>query len=237
MTLKNMFYKNDYFNRFTMMLNEIQQQKLLNASVIVFGVGGVGGAVANFLVRCGIKRIGIVDFDTINSTNINRQLVAFSNNVGKLKVDELETMLKNINPNVIIDKYPFKLDSESISKIDFSKYDIISDCIDDIPNKKLLITSAHQLNKYIICACGAGNRYEDVPNFEITDISKTSYDPIAKILRKFCKEFGINKLDVCYTKQKAIKFDCKTIASVVYYPISMACCITAKIINKIIKES
>lgn len=229
-----MFYNNDYFNRFTMMLDESAQQKLQNASVIVFGVGGVGGALANFLVRCGIKRIGIVDFDYISPSNINRQLVAFSNNIGKLKVDELEIMLKNINPNVIVDKYPFKLDSESINKIDFSNYDIIADCIDDIRNKKLLITSANKLNKYIICACGAGNRYEEIPNFEVTDINKTSYDPIAKILRKFCKENGINKLDVCYTKQKATKFDCKIIASVVYYPISMACCITAKIINKIL---
>ena len=217
-----------------MMLDNDKQEQLINSSVIVFGVGGVGGAVANFLIRSGVKRLGIVDFDTISTTNINRQLVAFSDNVGKLKVDELEIMLKSINPDVIIDKYPFKLDSDTINQIDFSKYQIIADCIDDIPNKKLLISKANELNKYIICACGAGNRYEEIPNFEVTDIKNTSYDAIAKILRKFCSEQGIKKLDVCYTKQKAVKFDCKTIGSVVYYPVSMACCITAKIINKIL---
>ena len=82
---------------------------------------------------------------------------------------------------------------------------------------------------------GAGNRYEEVPQFEIVDISKTSYDKIAKILRKFCSQEGIKKLQVCYTKQKAVKFDCNIIGSVVYYPVNMASVMCAKVINDIIK--
>ena len=83
---------------------------------------------------------------------------------------------------------------------------------------------------------GAGNRYQEIPHFEIANIGKTSYDPIAKILRKYCEKERINKLTVCYTKQKALKFDCKSVGSVVYYPVSMACTMCAKIINDILTK-
>ena len=229
-----MSYNLEFLNRFTMMLNENQQDKLKNASIIVFGVGGVGGALVHMLVRSGISHIGIVDFDKIDITNVNRQLVAYQNNVGKLKVDELESQLKNINPNVKIDKFCLKYGEETANQIDLIKYNYIVDCIDDIKAKKLLIKLANEINKPILSAMGAGNRYAEIPNFEIADISKTSYDPIAKILRKYCAEERIKKLNVCYTKQKSTKFDCKTIGSVVYYPINMASVMCAKVINDVL---
>ncbi len=218
-----------------MMLTESQTKRLTNASVIVFGVGGVGGALATFLIRSGVDRIGIVDFDKVSPSNINRQFVANVNTIGELKVEQLKQDLLNINPDAKIDIYPFKLDENTINNINFNNYDIVADCIDDIKNKKLLIKHTNQINKYIICACGAGNRYKENPNFTVADIKKTSYDPIAKILRKFVLSEGIKKLDVCYTKQKATKFDCKTVASVVYYPVSMACTMCCHIINKLIE--
>lgn len=229
-----MSYNLEFLNRFTMMLNENQQDKLKNASTIVFGVGGVGGALVHMLVRSGISYIGIVDFDKIDITNVNRQLVAYQNNVGKLKVDELESQLKNINPNVEIDKFCLKYGEETANQIDLTKYNYIVDCIDDIKAKKLLIKQANELNIPILSAMGAGNRYAEIPNFEIADISKTSYDPIAKILRKYCAEERIKKLNVCYTKQKSTKFDCKKIGSVVYYPINMASVMCAKVINDVL---
>ncbi len=228
-----MFYK-EYFNRFTMMLTQEQTEKLFSARVLVFGVGGVGSAVVHMLARSGIQHIGFVDFDDIDETNINRQLVANSKNIGKLKVDELEQQLKEINPNIEVDKYPLKFSEETMNNVSFD-YDYIVDCIDDISAKKLLIQIANDKKIPILSAMGAGNRYEEIPNFEISNISKTSYDPIAKILRKFCSEQGINNLQVCYTKQKAIKFNCKTIGSVVYYPINMASVMCAKVVNDIIK--
>ena len=235
-----MCFKNiEYLNRFSQMLTKSQLDKLFSARIILFGAGGVGGAVAHFLVRAGIQNLDVVDFDKIDITNINRQLVAYQNNVGKLKVDELKTQLKNINPNLKIKTFPIKYGEETQHLIDLSKYDYIIDCIDDIKAKKLLILNAKAQNKYILCAMGAGNRYKSIPQFEIADISKTSYDPLAKIMRKFCAEQRIKHLDVCYTKQKTDNLSqktCKTIASVVYYPISMACAITAHITNKIVKE-
>lgn len=214
------------------MLNEEQVKKLVTTRIIVFGTGGVGSAVCNFLVRSGICNLTIVDFDTVDITNINRQLVANVGNIGKLKVEELKTQLLSINPNANITAIAEKYDENS--KIDLSQFDIIIDCIDDIKAKKHLIMQAKSNNVYVICSMGAGNRYSEIPHFEIADVSKTSYDPIAKILRKFCAENRINKLDVCYTKQKATKYDCKTVASVVYYPVMMAGTIVAKVITKIV---
>ncbi len=234
MISKNMSCNTNFLDRFTIMLDTENVDKIKSARIILFGVGGVGGALAHMLVRSGIEHLTIVDFDTIDITNINRQLVAYQDNIGKLKVDELSKQLLNINPALKIIKHPIKLDENTVNTIDFNNYDYIIDCIDDISAKKLLIKMANELNIYLLSAMGAGNRYRDIPSFEIVDISKTSYDPIAKILRKFCQQEGIHRLDVCYTKQKAMKFDCKTIGSVVYYPLNMATVMCAKIINKII---
>lgn len=217
-----------------MMLNPEQTKNLFNKSIIVFGVGGVGGAVAHMLIRAGIQNITLVDFDKIDISNINRQFVANTTNMGKVKVEEIKNQLQEINPNAKIEICNTKYSQETEHLIDLSKYDYIIDCIDDIKAKKLLILNANKLNIPIICAMGAGNRYEGIPNFEIAKISKTSYDPIAKILRKFCAEQGINNLQVCYTKQKATKLNGKTIGSAVYYVVNMATVICAKVVNDIL---
>lgn len=222
----------DFLNRFTLMLTPEQVNKLVSARIIVFGTGGVGSSVCNFLVRSGICNLTIVDYDTIDITNINRQLVANFSNIGKLKVEEMKAQLLGINPNAKITAIAEKYDENS--SINLGQFDIVIDCIDDIKAKKHLILQAKAKKVYIICAMGAGNRYKEIPQFEIADISKTSYDPIAKILRKFCAENRINKLDVCYTKQKSIKYDCQTIASVVYYPVMMAGTMVAKVVTKIV---
>ena len=231
-----MFYNTEFLTRYFTMLDTAKQEKIMTSSVLIFGVGGVGSAVAEFLVRSGIHHIGIVDFDTIDITNINRQLVANSKNVGKLKVDEMAKKLLKINPNLKINKYPIKFCTENSKQIEFSSYDYIIDCVDDIKAKQLIIKLSKEHNKYLICAMGAGNRYNEIPQFEISDIHKTSYDPLAKIIRKYCVKEGIKKLEVCYTKQKAVKFDCNFIASVVYYPVNMATVICARVLNKIIEE-
>jgi len=223
------------FSRFTDMLSTEQVEKLFSARVIVFGLGGVGGAVAHMLVRSGISNLVIVDFDKIDETNINRQFVANIHNVGELKTDEMSKQLKDINPDINLTVYNLKLDENTISRIDFDNIDYVVDCIDDVSAKKLLIRKAKEKNIPILCAMGAGNRYDEIPHFEIADISKTSYDKLAKAMRKFCEIENIKNVNVCYTKQKPIKFDCKNILSVVYYPVNMATIMTAKVINDIIK--
>lgn len=234
----------EYLNRFAQMLTKTQLAYLLKAKIIIFGVGGVGGALAHFLVRSGVQNLDVVDFDKIDITNLNRQLISFQNNVGKLKVEELKTQLKNINPNLNINTFAIKYSVETQNEIDLKQYDIILDCVDDVAAKKLLVLNAKANNVYILSAMGAGNRYKDIPQFEIADISKTSYDALAKIMRKFCAQNGIKHLDVCYTKQTTAtsltknlaQKTCKNISSVVYYPITMAAAMCAHVINKIVKE-
>lgn len=226
---------NEIFKRFTDMLSTEQVEKLFSARVIIFGVGGVGGALAHMLVRAGIQQIDIVDFDKIDITNLNRQLVSNINNVGKLKVEELEKQLKEINPDLKINAFPLKLDGNTISLFDFKSYDYCVDCVDDVNAKKLLIKNVKMAGTSLLCAMGAGNRYDEIPTFEIVDISKTSYDKLAKVMRKFCESERIKNVQVCYTKQKPLKFDCKTILSVVYYPMNMASVMSAKIITDIVK--
>ncbi|MBE5741367.1 MAG: tRNA threonylcarbamoyladenosine dehydratase [Clostridiales bacterium] len=228
-------YCKDIFTKTTMMLSASETERLFSARVLVFGVGGVGGAVVHMLARAGVQNVGVVDFDTIDISNINRQFVANYKNIGKLKVDEIEFQLKSINPDIHIQKYPFKLDEDTINSIDFSSFDYIVDCIDDINAKKLLIKYAYEHKIPILCAMGAGNRYQGIPSFEIAKIEDTSYDKIAKLLRKFCAQEHIKKLQVCYTKQKPMKFDCKIIGSMVYYVVNMASVMCAKVINDIIK--
>lgn len=226
----------EIFSRFTMMLSTSQVERLFASKIIVFGVGGVGGAVAEMLVRSGIKHLTVVDFDFVDKTNINRQLVANINNIGNLKVEEFKNKMKSISPSANIQVVSEKLTAENLELFNLKDYDYIIDCIDDLNAKKALIKYAKLNNINILCAMGAGNRYKEIPQFIIEDISNTTYDKIAKILRKFCVQEGIKKLNVCYTKQESIKTNCKTIGSVIYYPISMACAMCAKVINDLIKE-
>ena len=187
---------NDIFSRFTMMLSASQVEKLFASKIIVFGVGGVGGAVAEMLVRSGIQHLSVVDFDDVDITNINRQLVANVNNVGKLKVEEFKSKIETISPSARIKIFSEKLTQENIETFKLKDYDYIVDCIDDIKAKKALIKFATSNNIPILSAMGAGNRYKEIPQFEVVDISKTSYDKIAKLLRKFCNEEGIKNLNV-----------------------------------------
>ncbi len=224
-----------FLDRFSLMLSAEEMHNLMSSRILIFGVGGVGGALAQFLVRSGVGRVGIVDFDHVDITNLNRQLISFRSTMGELKVDTLSRQLKDINPDLIVDKYPIRYSAESETQVDFSAYDYIVDCVDDLPAKKLIIQRAKSEKIPLLCAMGAGNRYSEIPSFEIADIFKTSYDPIAKIIRKFCKDAAINHLNVCYTKQKYVKNVCKTVASVVYFPVNMATVMCAKIVNDILK--
>lgn len=223
-----------YLERFELLVGKESIAKIKRVNVIIFGVGGVGAAVAEMLVRCGVLNISLVDPDKVDVTNINRQIFSSKDNIGKLKVVELGKCLKKINPMVEMQLIRTEFSQKNLKKFNFNSYDIIIDCIDSIAEKKLLIMQAKEHKKYIICAMGAGNRY-GIPHFECTNIHKTVYDPIAKIIRKFCVENKIKKLDVVYTKEKSIKTNTNFVGSAVYYPWNMATIIAAVVINKIIK--
>lgn len=224
---------NVFLSRFELLVGIEALEKIQNTRVIVFGLGGVGGSVCDMLVRSGISYLTIVDFDKVDESNINRQIVACSSTIGKYKTDVLEQLLLDINPHCYVTKITQKYDLTTVKNFDFSQFDVIIDCIDDVKNKKLLIKNAKKSKAYILSSMGAGNRY-GIPQFELSDIHKTSEDGLAKAIRKFCVLEKIKKLDVVYTKQVPVK-NLEKVGSVVYYTTNMATIIAANIINKIIK--
>lgn len=220
------------YERTELLLGSINLAKLKKANVIVFGVGGVGGHVIESLVRTGVGNITIVDDDVVTESNINRQIIALNSTLGRPKVEVMKERLLDINPSLnVIDVYK-RFEEATKEAFDFSKYDYIIDAIDSLREKVLLIKEATSKNGNIISSMGAGNR-SGIPNFKITDIYKTSYDPLAKKIRSMLKEKGIKKLTVAYTNEPAIKQ--KPTASVAYYPSVCGITIASYVINELIK--
>ena len=194
----------EQFKRFALLVGPESLDILKNKKVAVFGLGGVGGSVCDALARSGIGQITIVDNDVVDITNINRQLIANLDVVGQNKVDVMERHLKSINPDIkIIKKKMFYL-PENADELDLSDYDYVIDAIDTVVSKINIIFRCSTNNINVISALGCGNKM-DPSKLEITDISKTSYDPLAKVLRRELRKLGINHLKVVYSKEEAMK--------------------------------
>ncbi len=192
------------FSRSARVIGENGLQKLNNSSVIVFGLGGVGGAAAESLVRAGIGTIGIVDKDVVDVTNINRQLMANSGNIGTLKTQATAERLLTINPDLKINRYDLFYLPETAHEIDLSQYDFIVDCIDNVTAKLELISRANELNIPIISSMSTGNKLHP-ELLEIADIKKTSVCPLARVMRRELRNRGVNELTVVYSKEEPVK--------------------------------
>ena len=228
------------FSRTEAMLGKDAMTKLQNSHVIVFGVGGVGGHSVEALVRSGIGHITIVDFDKVEETNINRQLVALTSTIGKSKVEALKERLLDINPDLDIEAIEKFYLPENENEFDLSKYDYIVDAVDNMSAKISLVVRANELNVPIISAMGAGNKIEPTM-LEVSDIYKTSVDPLAKILRHELRQRGIKKLKVVYSKEEPIKVDLKdekrraSPGSTSFVPPAMGLIIASEVIKDLIK--
>ena len=194
---------NNFYERTRLLVGDDAIKKLGDASVAIFGVGGVGGYVAEALARSGVGRIDLFDNDTISITNVNRQIIALNSTVGRYKTEVMLERILDINPNCKVTAYNLFYDPESAKEIDLSKYDYIADAIDTVKSKIELVKRAKTLGTPIISAMGAGNKL-DPTAFEISDISKTTVCPLARVMRKELKAIGINHLKVCYSKESPI---------------------------------
>ncbi len=189
------------FQRTELLIGKENLNKLQHSHIIVFGVGGVGGFAIEALVRSGIGEISIVDFDTVDLTNLNRQIIATQNSIGKLKTSVMKDRLFSINPNVIVHEFPEKFSMEN-SDLFFKdkKYNYIVDAIDLVTSKLALAEIAKNLSIPIISSMGTGNKIEPTM-LEVADINKTSVCPLARVMRKELKNRGIKKLKVVYSKE------------------------------------
>ena len=184
--------------------------KLQNSNIVIFGLGGVGSYVVEGLVRAGVQNISIVDKDIVDTTNINRQLIADTTTIGKSKVDVEEKRILDINPTAKIIKIKEFVDKNNIEKIMNNilslnnHIDYVVDAIDTISSKLEIIKYCKQNNINIISCMGTGNKL-NANMFEIADINKTSVCPVAKIIRKELKKLEISSLKVLYSKEIPIK--------------------------------
>ena len=218
-------------DRTELLIGKDNLEKLKNAYVTVIGLGGVGGITAVMLARCGIGRLRLVDFDKVDETNINRQVVANTKTVGKNKTDVLEEMILDINPSCQVEKFSTRLTKENIYNL-ISNDTFVVDAIDSVKDKVDLCDYCYKNEIPIISAMGAGNRY-DLPNFKVLDIYKTSNDGLAKIMRKQLKERGVKKLNVVACESVAEKK--VPVGSIAYYPTMCGCVICAYIVHELIK--
>ena len=192
------------YSRTELLLGKEAIDKLKNSRVAVFGVGGVGGYTVEALARAGIGTLDLIDNDTVNLSNINRQIIALHSTIGRYKVDVCRERILDINPDASVNTYTTFYLPENKDIFDFSQYDYVVDAIDTVTGKISLIVQANESNTRIISSMGAGNKL-DPTKFEVSDIYKTSVCPLAKVMRRELKKRNIPSLKVVYSKEMPIK--------------------------------
>jgi len=208
---------------------------IINTKVLVLGLGGVGSYAVEALVRSGIGSIVLVDYDNIDITNLNRQLMTTHENIGKSKTSVLEARIKSINPNCQVETISNKITTDNIEDVYNKNVDYIIDACDTLDVKKNLILNWKHKNIKLISCMGTGNKF-DPTRLKIIDIRKTSYDPIAKILRKFIIEKKINyKVMVVSSDEKPLNIS-NPIGSNAFVPATAGLLCASYVINDIIKE-
>ena len=190
----------DQFSRTQMLLGQAAMNRLTASRVAVFGVGGVGGYAVEVLARSGVGAIDIFDNDRICPSNINRQIIALTTNVGRYKVDVAEERILAINPECKVGKHCIFYVVANADEVDLSVYDYVVDCIDTVSAKMELIRRCKRLGVPIICSMGAANKL-DATAFRVADITKTMMDPLAKVIRKRLRREGINHFKCVYSPE------------------------------------
>lgn len=193
----------EQFSRTELLFGREAMEKLANARVAVFGIGGVGGHALEALVRSGVGTIDIIDDDKVCLSNLNRQLIATHKTIGQYKVDAAKQRMEEINPDVVIYGHRTFFLPETADQFDFTQYDYIVDAIDTVTGKLELAVRANQAGVPIISSMGAGNKL-DPTAFEVADIYETSVCPLAKVMRRELKKRGIGKLKVVYSREPAL---------------------------------
>ncbi|SFB97849.1 tRNA threonylcarbamoyladenosine dehydratase [Butyrivibrio sp. YAB3001] len=192
------------FSRTELLLGAEALETLANKRVAIFGVGGVGGYVCEALVRSGIGEFDICDDDKVALSNLNRQIIATHKSVGRYKVDVMKERMLDINPEVKVNTYQCFFLPENADQFPFEEFDYVVDAVDTVTAKLEIIMRAKEKNVPVISAMGAGNKL-DPTKFVITDIYKTSMDPLAKVMRRELKKRGIKDLKVVYSEEIPIK--------------------------------
>ena len=196
---------NNLFDRVKMLVGDNALKKLNNSAVAVFGVGGVGGYVIEALARSGIGKIALFDNDTIAQSNINRQIIANVNNIGKDKVLEAKNRILSINPEIKVETFKVFYLPENANNFDLSKYDYVVDAVDTVSAKIEIIKRAKELGVPVISCMGTGGK-TDITTLKVADISKTHTCPLARVMRRELSKRNIKNVKVVFSTQESINF-------------------------------
>lgn len=195
-----------WLNRLELMIGSNNISKLNSATIAIIGLGGVGGSALESIVRSGINNIIIVDKDIVDITNLNRQVISLTNNIGMSKVDVAESRIKLINPNCNVVKLNMFLDDSNMNELFKYNIDYVIDACDTTDTKVSLIKECINRNIKIISSMGTGNKL-DPSKLEILDISKTSYDPLAKVMRRKLNDMGIKHVMVVSSTETPLNIE------------------------------
>ena len=190
-------------SRTRLLLGDEGMEKLKNARVAVFGVGGVGGYAVEALARSGVGALDLIDDDVVAPSNLNRQIIALQSTVGKPKVEVAAARIADINPDCTVRTYRTFYTPDTAGRFDFSLYDYVIDAIDTVTGKIALVMQAQAAGTPIISSMGAGNKL-DPSAFEVADIYKTSVCPLARVMRRELKKRGVKRLKVVYSREEAL---------------------------------
>lgn len=224
------------FVRFEKLVGTDALNYLSTKTVLVLGVGGVGGYVVEGLVRSGVGRIIVIDKDVVDETNLNRQIIALESTIGEKKVDVIEKRIKDINSSVVVQKLDKFIDKDNLDEIFQYDFDYLVDACDTVSTKLAIIDRCLQEKRKFISSMGTGNKL-DPSMLEIVDIRKTVNDPLARIVRKHIKDKKINdKVMVLSSRELPIKTGDRTPGSSSFVPSSAGLLIASYIVRQFIKE-
>lgn len=192
------------FSRTQLLIGQDGMEKLANARVAIFGIGGVGGYVCEALVRSGVGKFDLIDDDRVCLTNLNRQIHATHRTVGQYKTDVMKARMLDINPHAEINVHKCFYLSENADQFPFDQYDYIVDAVDTVTAKIEIIMRAQRDNVPIISAMGAGNKM-DASRFQIADIYDTKVCPLARVMRRELKKRNVKKLKVVYSDEQPVR--------------------------------
>ncbi len=222
--------------RTSYLIGEEGVERLAGKHVVLFGIGGVGGYVAEALGRAGIGRLTLVDKDTVSESNINRQIIATYETIGQSKTAVMEKRLHSINPDILVECRDCFFLPETADSFDFSEYDYVVDAVDTVTAKLELVMRTKEAGVPIISCMGTGNKL-DASRFEIADISKTTVCPLAKVMRRELKRREIAHLKVLYSKEEPIKHpEANVPGSISFVPPVAGLLIAGEVIKDLLRE-
>lgn len=224
----------NFFSRTELLIGSENLEVLKNSKICVVGVGGVGGFALEMLARAGVQNFVIVDGDVVTVSNKNRQIIALDSTIGRKKVDVFAERLADINQNISVKTFDFNLTEQNVAQIIPVDTSYVVDAIDSTRDKIALIVFCKTHNISIISSMGAGNRFENI-KFAVSDISKTEYDGLAKVVRKKLRELGVKNHKVIFSPTQPVSKG-RTIGSISFAPAICGAQLASEVVNDLLRK-